>query len=238
MATSVSSGLVTSSSSSSGRAASVGILGGTFDPIHHGHLRSAVELRELLGVSELRLMPSHRPPLRDNPGASSDLRLAMVEAAIDGEPGLAVESREMRRSGPSYSADTLAELRRELGPSTPLLFVVGSDAFNQLHRWQNWQGIFASAHLVVMERPDFPLAPANEVAAFLAQRWSSAADVLLTRPGGLAQRVQLCQLAISATDIRQRVAQGRSVRYLLPDGVRQIINEQGLYRAGKQETQS
>ncbi|GAB3372468.1 nicotinate-nucleotide adenylyltransferase [Spongiibacter taiwanensis] len=217
---------------------SVGILGGTFDPIHHGHLRSAVELRELLGVSELRLMPSHQPPLRDDPGASSELRLAMVEAAIDGEPGLAVESREMRRSGPSYSADTLAELRRECGPSAPLLFIVGSDAFNQLHRWHDWQGIFASAHLVVMERPDFPMAPDAEVAQFLARRWADDTEALLAQPGGQALRVQLCQLAISATDIRQRIAQGRSVRYLLPEGVRQIINEQGLYRAGKQETQS
>lgn len=236
MATSASKDPVTSPSCKPTRPASIAILGGTFDPIHHGHLRSAVELREVLGVAELRLMPSHRPPLRSNPGADSDLRLAMVEAAIDGEPGLAVERREMMRDGPSYSAETLAELRSELGPQAPLIFIVGSDAFNQLHRWQDWQGILGSAHLVVMERPDFPLDPDTAVAAFLARRWAAGPEGLLAQPAGLALRVQLRQLSISATDIRLRIAQGRSVRYLLPEGVRKMINERGLYRAETQET--
>jgi nicotinate-nucleotide adenylyltransferase len=215
---------------------SIAIFGGTFDPVHHGHLRSALELKETLAVDELRLMPSHKPPLRDRPGASSELRLAMVADAIADEPGLAVEGRELQRSGPSYSAETLAELRQDCGPDVALIFIVGSDAFNQLHRWQDWQRIFDSAHLVVLERPEFPLAIAKEVEAFLAPRWVDDRAALLAEPCGNIHRLQLSQLAISATDIRRRIADGLSIRYLLPEGVRRIINEQGLYRPESQET--
>ena len=208
---------------------STAIFGGTFDPIHNGHLRSAVELREVLGVDELRLMPSHRPPLRDTPNASSEQRLAMAAAAIAGEPGLALEDRELRRDKPSYSAETLRELRADLTADHALIFIVGSDAFNQLHRWKDWRGIFEQAHLLVLERPGYSLSPSPEVSAHLSDRWLERADALKTIPFGKVCRLQLSQLAISATDIRKRVADGRSVRYLLPDAVQTYIFDQRLY---------
>lgn len=210
---------------------SIAVFGGTFDPIHHGHLRSAVELREVLGADEFRLMPSHQPPLRDRPGASSELRLAMVSRAIAGEPGLAVEARELRRDGPSYSADTLGEIRRECGEEAALVFIVGSDAFNHLHRWRHWQEIFSVAHMLVLQRPDYPLQPVEALREFLAPRWVEEVEALRRRPHGNICRLELAQLAISATDIRQRIAEGRSVRYLLPDDVIQIIDDQRLYQA-------
>lgn len=215
---------------------STAIFGGTFDPIHNGHLRSAVELREVLGVDELRLMPSHRPPLRDTPGASSEQRLAMTAAAIAGEAGLVLEDLELRRETPSYSAETLSEIRAGLGSEHSLIFIVGSDAFNQLHRWQNWRDIFERAHLLVLERPGYPLLPSPDVAAYLSQCWVDNAASLRTIPFGKVCRLQLSQLAISATDIRERIAAGRSVRYLLPDAVQAYIFDQRLYRRPLQET--
>lgn len=204
------------------------VLGGTFDPVHHGHLRSAVELREQLGLDEVRLMPARRPPLRGEPGATAEQRLAMVEAAILGEPGLAVDGRELQRSGPSYTVDTLAELRSELGSEAVLCFALGGDAFAGLDRWHDWQRLLELAHLVVMQRPGAVLPDAGPVAELL-QRHRLAPDQLHRRPCGGIAVLGVTQLPIAATDLRALIAAGRSPRYLLPDPVWQQIRQHALY---------
>ena len=206
------------------------VFGGTFDPIHHGHLRSAIELKELLGADELRLMPSHRPPLRGEPGASSQQRLTMVQAAVEGEPGLRVDDRELGRDAASYTVESLRDLRAELGEAVTLTMVVGSDAYARLQHWQQWSSLLDYAHLLVLERADYPLEAAPEVAmAMNARRVSHVAD-LASEPAGKFASVRLRQLPISATDIRERVACGRSIRYLLPDVVAAHIARWGLYQ--------
>ncbi|HSP01150.1 MAG TPA: nicotinate-nucleotide adenylyltransferase, partial [Thioalkalivibrio sp.] len=160
------------------------IYGGTFDPIHHGHLRLAVELRERLGVSEVSLMPCHVPPHRDLPGASSEQRLALLELAISGEPGLTVDDRELRRNGASYTAETLRRVRRELGPEQPLTMVLGTDSFAGFDRWQEWQCIPQLAHIVVVRRPGPGLAQGSVPAQLLAQRAVAGVDALYSAPSG------------------------------------------------------
>ena len=208
---------------------SVAIFGGTFDPVHNGHLRSAIEIKEALGVDELRLMPSHRPPLRGEPGAESSQRLAMVSAAITGESGLYADGRELLRDGPSYTVDTLRDLRAELGAAVSLTVVMGSDAFNQLHRWQDWRSLFDLANVLLLHRADYPLAADATVTEFAEARRLAKASALAVLSAGGFFELGLIQLPISATDIRQRLASGRSIRYLVPDVVADYIAEHGLY---------
>ena len=208
---------------------SVAIFGGTFDPVHNGHLRSAIEIKEALGVDELRLMPSHRPPLRGAPGAESRQRLAMVAAAVNGQSGLRVDNRELRRDGPSYTVDTLRDLRAELGAAVSLTVVMGSDAFNQLHRWQDWQSLFSLANVLLLHRADYPLAADATVTAFVEERRVADASELTAVSAGGFYELGLIQLPISATDIRQRLASGKSISYLVPDVVADYIAEHGLY---------
>ncbi|PPD32864.1 MAG: nicotinic acid mononucleotide adenylyltransferase, partial [Methylomonas sp.] len=127
----------------------IGIFGGTFDPVHYGHLRSALEVKELFGLDEVRLIPCYQPPHRDQPKASATMRLQMLQQAINHEPGLVVDSRELNRAGPSYMVDTLKSLREEFSEQTLLLFI-GSDAFENLTSWHRWQQLFDYAHLVVL----------------------------------------------------------------------------------------
>ena len=138
----------------------IGIFGGTFDPIHYGHLRTAFELLQALRLGELRFMPAGNPPHREQPMASAEQRVAMVRAATAGQPGFTVDDRETRREGPSYSVDTLAGLRAE-HPTRPLCLIVGMDAFLGLPKWHQWQDILKLAHLVVAHRPGWraPTAP-------------------------------------------------------------------------------
>jgi nicotinate-nucleotide adenylyltransferase len=208
---------------------SVAIFGGTFDPVHNGHLRSAIEVKEALGVDELRLMPSHRPPLRGDPGAESRQRLEMVSAAIAGEVGLYAEGRELLRDGPSYTVDTLRDLRAELGLAVSLTVVMGTDAFNQLHRWQDWRLLFDFANVLLLHRADYSLAADATVTEFAAARRLAKASALTAVSAGGFFELGLIQLPISATDIRQRLASGRSIRYLVPDVVADYIAEHGLY---------
>ncbi len=210
----------------------IGVLGGTFDPVHFGHLRAAVELREALGLDEVRLLPCGSPPHRDPPVASGADRRAMLEAAIAGEPGLAVDARELERPGPSYMVDTLASLRAELGHQEPLCLLVGSDAFAGLDRWHEWRRIPELAHLVVARRPGADLPGTGAVAELLAARRVHEVAALRTRPAGriLIQPVTL--LDISATRIRALLAAGRSVRYLLPEAALEIVRARRLYGAG------
>lgn len=204
------------------------ILGGTFDPIHVGHLRAALELRERLQLTEVRLVPCHWPPHRGQPGASSEQRLAMVQAAVADEPGLAADDRELRRAGPSYSIDTLAELRAELGAAVALSLIVGADAFAGLDSWHRWQELPTLAHLVVIDRPGFELPRAGAVYDFWQARQRAPARLATTAAGGVSL-VRLPPLPVSATAIRAAIAAGRSPRWLLPDPVWDYIRRERLY---------
>ena len=205
----------------------IGLFGGTFDPVHFGHLRPALELGESYALETLYLLPAHRPAHRGPTGASSAQRIEMLELAVADVPRLAVDAREARRDAPSYTVDTLAELRAER-PEATLLFFLGRDAFAGFAGWHRPDEILALTNLVVVERPGEPL-PAEAEALIERQRRRFGSRV---RDGGtgVIERADVTQLAISATDIRRRVAAGRNPRFLLPDAVRAYIAENGLYR--------
>jgi nicotinate-nucleotide adenylyltransferase len=209
------------------------MLGGTFDPVHIGHLRSALELRERLGFDELRLVPCHRPPHRPQPGASAEQRLRMLELALAGETQLCADARELRRAGPSYTFDTLTELRAELGEHCALSLVMGADAFAGLDSWHRWRELSQLAHIVVVARPDCAL-PATGAVAELLHGLRAEPDALRQSTCGRIVPVALTPLPVSATAIREQVSAGRSPRYLLPDTVWSYIREHALYRTSQE----
>lgn len=206
----------------------LGVLGGTFDPVHYGHLRAAMEFRDRLGLSEVRLIPGAVPPHRATPRVTAEGRLALVREGVGDTAGMVVDDRELRRSSPSYTLETLRELRREQG-ERPLCFGLGADAFSGLHRWYRWRELTDFAHLVVLERPGHEAAPAPEVAAWLANRRCASTDALRERPAGRVLFLSVTALDVSATEIRRLLARGRSARFLVPEGVWRRIAEEGWY---------
>jgi nicotinate-nucleotide adenylyltransferase len=211
----------------------VAVLGGTFDPIHFGHLRAAVEAREKLGLGTLSLMPAGTPPHRDSTGATAAQRLHMVRVAVQAYPDLLVDPREAEREGSSWMVDTLTGLRAELGPHRSLGLLVGQDAVNQLDSWKDWRRLFELAHIIVMRRPDSPHAYSRELFEEVQPRLTESIPALQTQAAGLVLPLEVTQLAISSTDIRQRLAAGKSCRFLLPDAVIDYLVETGLYGASR-----
>lgn len=212
--------------------APIGVFGGTFDPVHLGHLRAALELYESLGLQRVHMIPSAVPPHRPQPHASVEHRLAMLELALAGQKELILDHREVERSGPSYMVDTLASLRQEIGEA-PLCLLLGVDAFLGLPQWERWLELLELAHIVVAHRPGWQLQNENMSQALrqaLASRWLASASQLQERPAGRVWLQGITQLAISATDIRERIAAGYSANYLLPASVWQYIQQYGLYR--------
>lgn len=207
----------------------IGILGGTFDPVHHGHLRIALEVLEQLELAEVRFIPCRLPPHRGQPRATPAQRLALLRLAVAGQAGFVVDERELRRQGPSYMVDTLASLRAEAG-ATPLCLLLGLDAFNDLPGWHCWRNILQLTHLIVLERPGAAPTPAGELSQLLDRHRLDHPEALWEKTAGGILFQPVTQLAISATRIRQLLAQGRSPRYLLPEAVWNCIREQGLYR--------
>ncbi|QKT03098.1 nicotinate-nucleotide adenylyltransferase [Ectothiorhodospiraceae bacterium 2226] len=208
----------------------IGLLGGTFDPVHYGHLRPALEAVETLALDELRLIPAARPPHRAAPAAPATERVAMVSLAVAGESRFRVDARELSRTGPSYTVDTLESLRAEVG-TTPLVLLLGMDAFLGLHTWHRWERLAALAHLAVMTRPG--AAPAEDMAAPLRPLWAARvrdAAALRARPAGHLITLQVTALGISASQLRAQAAAGRSLRFLTPDAVCEHIAHHGLYR--------
>jgi len=212
----------------------IGVYGGTFDPVHFGHLRAALEVYQGLGLHEMRLLPCYQPPHRAPPVADARARLTMLRSAVGTDTrGLVVDNREMRREGVSYMVDTLTSLRTELGDE-PLCLVLGADAFLQLHHWHRWEEIISLAHLLVTHRPGWTLAAdAPNLDPALARLWRDchADDVaeLAAAPAGRILQFTITQLDISATRIRAMVARGESPRFLLPEKVWNLIRLQGLY---------
>ena len=207
----------------------IGIFGGTFDPIHYGHLRTALEILDALALDTMLFIPAGQPPHRRAPRASAELRLAMVQAAVAGEARFQVDDRELKRSGPSYMVDTLAELKRQHAGSA-LVLVLGTDAFLGLPGWERWREIFDQAHVTVAHRPGWWLQAEGELAALLAERFEADTRKALERPAGHILLRPVTQLEISSTRIREEAAAGRELRYLVPDAVRDLILDSACYR--------
>ena len=214
----------------------IGVFGGTFDPIHFGHLRSALEICESLSLKEIRFIPCRIPPHRGEPLADPMQRLAMVRAALAGQPDMVLDDREIKREGPSYMIDTLESLRSEL-TTEPLCLILGMDAFMGLSSWHRWQELLTLAHLVVMHRPGKSLHDVNsqqaaEVTTLLKSRQVKDVKALQTKAAGSIFLHPISQLDISASKIREMVAKGKNPRYLLPDVVLQMIKVQKIYETG------
>ena len=208
--------------------APIGVFGGTFDPIHFGHLRTAYEMLLALGLAEVRFVPAGDPPHRSPPRVDAQRRLELVRAAVADQPGFVVDDREVRRDGPSYTVLTLAELRAEL-PEAPICLIVGMDAFRGLPTWHRWQELLGLAHLLVAPRPGW-VAPAGGVLGeLLAAHRASSPEALRAGPCGRILVQPVTQLEISSTELRESLAHGRDPRYLVPDAVRALIGASGCY---------
>ena len=210
----------------------IGILGGTFDPIHHGHLRLAEEAADACRMARVLLIPAALPNLRAAPRTAAHHRLAMAQLAAQGNARLEVDDRELRREGMSYTVDTLADLRRELGEAQPLCLILGADAFLRLPAWSRWQQLFALAHIAVAARPGYQLSErmqSDELAAEWRARFTGTRSELTETACGLIARIEIPLLEISATDIRARIAGAASARYLVPQPVLDYIAAERLY---------
>jgi nicotinate-nucleotide adenylyltransferase len=204
----------------------IGIFGGTFDPIHYGHLRSALEVKEVLGLSKLLLIPSAQPPHRAQPAASAAQRLQMLELAICHHSELSIDARELNHDGPSYMVDTLASLRQDY-PQQPLILILGCDAFKHLMTWHQWQCLFDFAHIVVMTRPGNVLEP---LSAFFKEHCCQQITELASTRAGKLYFQQVTALDISATAIRHMITQQQNPGFLLPDTVLAYIRQHQLYQ--------
>jgi nicotinate-nucleotide adenylyltransferase len=214
--------------------APIGVLGGTFDPIHYGHLRLAEELGEQLRLEEVRLVPSGTPPHRSAPAVAAEHRVAMTRLAAAGNARFRVDEREVHRAGPGYTVDTLKELRAEAGDARPLALLLGADAFLELATWHRWREIFLLAHVAVAHRPGFPVGewtarmPQPLAHEYAARRMQQPLAVHLSAAGGIVV-VPFTALDISATAIRDMMRAGASPRYLLPGAVLDYIRSHHLY---------
>lgn len=205
----------------------IGIFGGTFDPIHYGHLRLALEVKELFGLDEIRLIPSAQPPHRDVPQVSAAMRLEMLKLAVDQQPGFIVDTREIERASASYMVTTLQSLRLEF-TDKPLLLFIGSDAFNKLTTWYQWRQLFDLAHLVVLTRPGHLVGQLDD---FYIEKYTNELMQLHEQLAGKLVFQAITQLDISATAIRSMIAQHKSPRFLLPDAVLTYIYQNQLYQS-------
>ncbi len=204
----------------------IGLFGGTFDPVHYGHLRSALELAEHYSLDTLYLVPNHRPQHRDTPQATTEQRIHMLELAVKDVPRLVVDVREAKRDSSTYTIDTLLEVKAEQ-PDATILFFMGFDAFAAFDQWHRWEEILKQANLVVIDRPDAELSDfAHDL---IARQTAQAGSEITAGSVGVIERRQVTQLAISATDVRRRVTASQNVRFLLPDSVREYILNQRLY---------
>ncbi len=207
----------------------LGIFGGTFDPIHIGHLRMALEIKQQLQLDEMRLLPCYLPPHRPAPGATADERVAMLKLALQDCAGLLIDERELQRSNPSYTYDTLRELRAELGGQTSICLCMGMDSFATLDSWHNWDQLLQLAHIVVVARPGWFLPESGAIADLLNVHRNSI-EVIAQQAVGAIVLLEQRLLPISATDIRAQVHAGNSPQFLVPDAVWNYIRTNKLYQ--------
>lgn len=212
----------------------IGIYGGTFDPVHYGHLRVAEELVEHIGFEQLFFVPAGEPRLRDAPLASKDHRAKMVALAIRNNAVFLLDEREIKRAGTSTTVESLREYHAEYNGKAALCFMMGADTFLKIHYWHHWHEIFHLCHLIIVDRPgsirmlaqkNFP----QEIQDACAARWVTCVNDLARQSHGMIYVAQTTLLDISATKIRSCVAAGKSIRYLLPDVVADYIKTHHLY---------
>lgn len=196
----------------------IAIFGGTFDPVHVGHLRVALEASEALNAP-VRLMPAHVPPHRPAPVASAAQRVTMLRAALAGQDRLQLDTRELDRADPSYTVDTLREMRAELGPAQPLALLLGADAFAGLPTWHRWRELFDLAHIAVLTRPGHDATLSPELRDEIALRGAASAAELRASPFGKVLDLPVTPLEISASAVRALLAAGHEPRWLLPDAL-------------------
>ncbi len=216
----------------------IGILGGTFNPVHVGHLRAAEEVSEILGLERVVFVPSAEPPHKEGDReaiAPAKLRCEWVRLAVADNPGFALDTLEVERSGPSYTVDTLRIFGERLAPEKPV-FVIGDDAFAEIETWREPRALFALAHFAVITRPPLGEASlAERLPAGFAEHFDLDSEGEIGRhrtAGTWLRRVRISALDVSATDIRRRVGEGRSLRYLVPETVREQVIGSGVYAEG------
>ena len=206
----------------------LGIFGGTFDPIHYGHIRTAFEMLEVLRIDEVSFVPSGDPPHRGQTFADAEQRLEMVRVATQGQLKFSVDDCELRREGPSYTIDTLATIREEQ-PDVALGLIVGMDAFLGLTSWHRWNEILDFAHLVVAYRPGWRIPDVGELGELIGTHGTSDVEDLHENSDGGVFVHAVTQLEIASTEIRDLIAAGRDPRFLMPDAVRDVILESKCY---------
>lgn len=207
----------------------IGIFGGTFDPIHYGHLRTAFEILQALRFGEIRFVPSGDPPHRGASIAKAALRFDMVSAATAAETGFVVDDCELRRNGPSYTIDTLSAMREEISDQ-PMGLILGMDAFLGLTSWHRWDELLNYAHIVVAHRPGWRAPDIGPLGELLSEHGTHRVDDLHKHREGFIHIHAVTQLEISSTEIRDLVGAGRDPRFLMPDVVRDVIMTSGCYK--------
>jgi nicotinate-nucleotide adenylyltransferase len=213
----------------------LGLMGGTFDPVHYAHLRLAEEAAEHLGLARVRWIPSGNPGHRAAPRTAGHHRLEMVRLAIRDNPRFELDDAEAAGAAPGFTIDTLRRVRAKSGADAPLVFIIGADQLHAFHTWRAWRELLELAHFAVGERPGFAVtreALPPEVGAEYAARTGSPA-ALAGSPAGRIVAFPMTQLGISASEVRRRLASGASARYLLPPEVLAYIRAHGLYREDK-----
>lgn len=207
------------------------LFGGTFDPVHFGHLKPVETLANLVGLDRAILMPNNVPPHRPQPAASAAQRTKMLALAIADKPLFTLDERELRRDTPSWTSQTLQEWREEQGPDTPLAFIIGQDSLLNFHTWHDYPTILDNAHLIVCRRPGYPSTlPDADRQAWLEQHLTPDPQTLHRLPAGKIYLAQTPWYNISSTEIRARLANQQSCRDLLPAAVEDYIHQQGLYQ--------
>jgi len=207
----------------------IGILGGTFDPIHYGHLRMALTLLEILSLNEIRFIPCKQPLLKETARATTSQRLKMLQIATHNQAGFSVDERELKRNSPSYTVDTLRSIRNE-HPAASLFFIIGSDILSELTQWHRWQDILTLSHLIVVTRPGYQPPQSGEIATYLKNHLVKNKNELLEKPHGSIWIQPLPLLEISSSDIRKQIMSNQNPRYLLPDEVIAYIRDEGIYK--------
>jgi nicotinate-nucleotide adenylyltransferase len=206
----------------------IGIFGGTFDPIHYGHLRTALELKQTLALAQVHFVPCANPPHRSAPMTDGKLRLKLVKAAIRDERGFIPDDRELERTGPSYTVDTLASFRGEF-PRRSLCLLLGMDAFLGLPKWHRWHELLTLAHVVVAHRPGWRAPTTGPLGKLLRERRTTDTADLRRAAAGRIYVHPVTQLEISSTDLRAALVAGLDPKFLMPDSVRKIILKTECY---------
>jgi len=206
----------------------IGILGGTFDPVHFGHLRTALAAQQDFSLDEVRLIPCHHPVHKEEPIVPAQHRIAMLHKATKVEKRLVVDVRECMRAGPSYMIETLESLRTEY-PNDRLFLLLGADAFNKLEGWRDWQKLFELAHIIVITRPGWEIKPSQIIEDYCEQRTTSSFSEMCKAQTGKVLTYSINPLMIASSEIRMQLKENKSVRYLTPNKVIQYIKKHELY---------